>query len=166
MIAKRAPFESGLTVAEEDPRSADAVALFDAMSAFVLETYPEDEENGIVPTTTEEMARDGVLVLARVDGVAAGCGGLMAHAPVDGKSVLEVKRMLVQPAFRGHGISRLVLNLLEQIARQRRVEKLVLMCGPRQPEALRLYETHGYSRRSAYGKHTEHPLSIFFEKRL
>ncbi len=166
MTAERAPLTPHVTVAEEDPRSADGVALFNVMSAFVLKTYPEDEENGIIPTTTDELARDGVLVLARVDGLAAGSGALMAHPPVDGFDVLEVKRMLVLPEFRARGISRMVLTCLEQIARQRGAQKVVLMCGPRQPTALRLYESAGYSRRSAYGQNIEHPLSIFFEKTL
>lgn len=153
-------------LAVEDPRSPDGLALFDEMSAFVAATYPEDEENGIVPTSTQELAEHGVLVLARVNGAAAGSGALMAHEPVDGLRALEVKRMLVRPEFRGRGISRLVLRRLEAIARERGAQKLVLMCGPRQPEALRLYETCGYLLRSAYGKHVEHPLSIFFEKTL
>lgn len=166
MMAERAPSTPQVIVAEEDPHSADAIALLDVMSAFLLTTYPEDEENGIVPTTTEELARDGVLVLARVDGVAAGSGALMAHPQVDGFDVLEVKRMLVLPKFRERGISRLVLAQLEHSARRREAQKLVLMCGPRQPTALKLYESAGYARRSAYGKNTEHPLSIFFEKTL
>lgn len=153
-------------LSEEDPRSADAIALYEFMSAFIFETYPEDEENGILQTTTEELAQHGALVLARVDGVPAGCGALMAHPPVDGLNVLEVKRMLVLPAFRGRGISRLVLDKLEQIARQRQAQKLILMCGPRQPNALQLYDSHGYKRRSAYGHNIEHPLSIFYEKTL
>jgi putative acetyltransferase len=155
-----------VTLAVEDPRAPDSIALFDDMSVFVLATYPEDEENGIVPTTTEELAEHGVLVIARVDGAAAGSGALMAHAPVDGLRALEVKRMLVRPQFRGRGISKLVLRRLEAIARERDAQKLVLMCGPRQPEALRLYKTCGYSQRSAYGKNVDHPLSIFFEKTL
>jgi putative acetyltransferase len=166
MTAVRAPLASSVTLAEEDPRAADSIALFEEMSVFVLATYPEDEENGIVPTSTDELAEHGVLVIARVDGEAAGSGALMTHDPVDSFTALEVKRMLVRPAFRGLGISRRVLERLEHIARQRDAQKLVLMCGPRQPEALRLYETSGYVRRSAYGKHHDHPLSIFFEKRL
>ncbi|RYG28212.1 MAG: GNAT family N-acetyltransferase [Burkholderiales bacterium] len=154
------------TLDVEDPRAADSIALFDEMSVFVETTYPEDAENGIVPTSTDELADQGVLVVARVDGAPAGSGALMAHDPVDGLRALEVKRMMVRPQFRGRGIARGVLNRLEGLARERRAEKLVLMCGPRQPEALRLYETSGYSQRSAYGKHVEHPLSIFFEKPL
>jgi len=153
-----------VAVAVEDPRAADSLALYDEMSAFVLRTYPEDEENGIVPTTTEELACDGVLVVARVDGMAAGSGALMPHAPVDGVPALEVKRVLVRPDYRGLGVAKLVMRRLETVAAERGARKLVLMCGPRQPEALRLYEQCGYSRRSAYGKHQEHPLSIFFEK--
>jgi putative acetyltransferase len=151
---------------QEDPRSADAVALSDIMAEITFGLYPEDAENGIFPTTTEELVQHGVLVLARVDGEAAACGALMAHAQVDGMHALEVKRMLVLPAFRGRGLSRLVLTRLEQIARQRNAQKLVLMCGPRQPEALRLYESQGFVRRSAYGRHSEHPLSFFFKKTL
>ncbi len=166
MIAQRAPRTVSVTLAEEDPRAPDAIALFDEMSAFVLHTYPEDEENGIVPTTTEELAQHGVLVIARANGEAAASGALMSHAPVDGAFAMEVKRMLVRPAFRGMGISKRVLVHLEHAARERRVERLVLMCGPRQPEALRLYERSGYKQRSAYGKHVDHPLSIFFEKNI
>lgn len=150
----------------EDPHAADNVALHAEMSAFVEATYPEDAENGIVPTSTEELARQGVLIVARVDGAAAGSGALMPHDPVDGLCAMEVKRVMVRPQYRGLGIARGVMAKVESVARTRSTEKLVLMCGPRQPEALRLYDTCGYARRSAYGKHVEHPLSIFFEKHL
>jgi len=87
------------TLCEEDPRSADAVALSDIMAEITFGLYPEDAENGIFPTTTEELVEQGVLVLARVDGEAAACGALMAHGQVDGFDALEVKRMLVLPQF-------------------------------------------------------------------
>lgn len=165
MIAAAAPSES-ISVEIEDPRSADSVALYNEMSAFIEATYPEDGENGITQTTTEELAAQGFLAIARVNGAPAGSGALMTHEPVDAMRVFEVKRMLVRPQFRGRGIAKNVLSKIESIARERGAKKLVLMCGPRQPEALRLYETCGYSQRSAYGKHVDHPLSIFFEKTL
>ncbi|HEV7691609.1 MAG TPA: GNAT family N-acetyltransferase [Hyphomonadaceae bacterium] len=168
MIAERLDHAGvgALTIAAEDPRAPDSIALFDEMSAFVLATYPEDEENGIVPTSTDELARQGVLLIARVGGVAAGSGALMSHAPVDGLRVMEVKRMLVRPAFRGRGVAERILGGLEDIASARGLQKLVLMCGPRQPAALKLYEKAGYSLRGPYGKWEAHPLSIFMEKRL
>lgn len=165
--AKRAPEVShSIRIAAEDPWAPDSIALFDEMSEFVQATYPEDDETGIVPTTTAELARHGVLLVARIDGRAAGSGALMAHPPVDGAPAMEVKRMLVRPPFRGRGLALAILRRLEEIARERGATRLVLICGPRQPEALRLYERCRYSRRGAYGKHVDHPLSIFFEKRL
>jgi putative acetyltransferase len=164
MTASRSAGE--LTIAAEDPRAPDSIALYDEMSAFVLATYPEDEENGIIPTSTEELAREGVLLVARVDGVAAGSGALMSHPAVDGLKAMEVKRMLVRPAFRGRGVAERMLQQLEAVASGRGAEKLVLMCGPRQPVALRLYERSGYSVRGPYGKWQAHPLSIFMEKPL
>jgi GNAT superfamily N-acetyltransferase len=155
-----------ITLAEEDPLSADSLALDAEMGVFVDATYPEDAELGIVPTTPQEMARDGLVVIARVGGAAAGCACLMKHPPVDGVVAMEVKRVLVRPDFRGLGLAKQLMARLDEIARGREVEKLVLMCGPRQPEALKLYEQCGYARRSAYGKHSENWLSIFFEKRL
>jgi putative acetyltransferase len=168
MIAERIDHAGAdpLTIAAEDPRAPDSIALFDEMSAFILATYPEDEENGIVPTSTDELAREGVLLIARVDGEAAGSGALMSHPPVDGLKVMEVKRMLVRSAFRGRGVAERILGGLEEIAAKRGLQKLVLMCGPRQPAALKLYEKAGYLQRAPYGKWEAHPLSIFMEKRL
>lgn len=165
--AKRQSVESTLvTFGEEDPRAADSVALFEELSEFVQAIYPEDGENGIESTSIEDLARRGVLLIARLEGAPAGTGALMPHALVEGAPAMEVKRMLVRPAYRGLGIAKLILRRLEAIAVERGANKLVSTCGPRQPEALRLYERSGYIRRCAYGKHIDHPLSIFFEKRL
>jgi putative acetyltransferase len=155
-----------VTIGEEDPRAADGVALFEEMSAFVQAIYPEDDEHGIEPTSIEDLARHGIVLIARLEGALAGSGALMPHSPVEGASAMELKRMLVRPAYRGLGIAKHLLGRLEAIAVERGASNLVLMCGPRQPEALRLYERSGYTRRCAYGKHLDHPLSIFFEKRL
>ena len=154
-----------LAIAEEDPRSGESLVLIDEMTAFSRQTYPEDDENGIVLATPEELAK-GVFVVARLDGAAVGIGALLAHPPVDGLAAMEVKRMFVREQVRGRRIAEQVLRWLEIIARTRGVQKLVLLCGPRQPAALRLYERCGYTVRSAYGKYQTHPLSIFLEKRL
>ena len=154
-----------LTIAEEDPRNGEGLALIGEMTAFSRQTYPEDDENGIVLATPEVLAQ-GVFVVARLDGMAVGMGALLVHPPVDGLAAMEVKRMYVREAARGRRIAEQVLRWLEIVARARGVQKLVLLCGPRQPSALRLYERCGYSVRSAFGKYQTHPLSIFFEKRL
>jgi putative acetyltransferase len=155
-----------LTIAEEDPRFGDALILFDEMAAFTRRLYPEDEELGIFPPTPESMARDGVFVVARLGGRAVGSGGLMPLPPIDGLRAMEVKRMYVREEARGRRIGEQVLRWLEIVARSRGAQKLVLLSGPRQPAALRLYERCGYSRRGAFGSYGENDLSIFFEKTL
>jgi putative acetyltransferase len=155
-----------LTIAEEDPRLGDSAVLLEEMSKFVEHTYPEDVELGIAPTMPDEIARDGLFVVARLYGKAVGIGALMNHPPVDGVIVMEVKRMYVREEARGRRVAEQILRWLEILARTRGLQKLVLLCGPRQPGALRLYERCGYSVRSAFGKYQTNPLSIFFEKRL
>jgi putative acetyltransferase len=156
----------GLTLAEEDPREGDARTLFDEMGTFTQRLYPEDEELGIFPPTPESIAREGVFVVARLGGKAAGCGGVMPLAPVDGLRAMEVKRMYVREEARGRRIGEHILRELEAVARARGAQKVLLLSGPRQPSALRLYERCGYSRRAAFGSYGQNALSIFFEKRL
>jgi putative acetyltransferase len=156
---------SELAIAAEDPRAADSLALLGEMTEFTVRTYPEDAENGILLAQPDQLAT-GVFVMARLDGKAAGIGAVLPHEPVDGASTMEVKRMYVREEARGRRVAENVLRWLEIMARTRGAQKLVLLCGPRQPSALRLYERCGYSRRGAFGKYHEHKLSIFFEKLL
>jgi putative acetyltransferase len=155
---------SEVEIAEADPRSDEARVLVDEMNAFLTAVYPEDAFIGNVPSTPEGLATEGVFVLARLDGEAVGSGALMPVAGQDG--VMEVKRMYVRDGLRGRRIGEHVLKRLEALAAARRVAKLVLLTGPRQPDALRLYERNGYSMRGPYGKLIEHPLNIFYEKTL
>ena len=64
----------------------------------------------------------GVLLLVRVDGVAAGLGGVR-HLET---SVAEVKSMYLAPAFRGRGLARALLAELERIAAQHGCEAVRL----------------------------------------
>jgi putative acetyltransferase len=77
--------------------------------------------------------------LARLDGVAVGCGGV---AVID--DYAEVKRMHTRPAARGRGIAKALLYKIEDEAR--RVNKLVLRLetGTYQREAIGLYERMGF----------------------
>jgi putative acetyltransferase len=147
----------------EDPRDAAGSALIAEMIAFIGRLYPEDADEAEPPWTLADIARQACFVVARVDGAVAGCGGL---APTASAGVLEIVRMYVRPAFRGRGIADRILADLERLARVRDAELLLLRCGPRQPEALRLYERNGYQRRGVFAHHRDHPTNLFYEKRL
>ena len=90
------------------------------------------------------------------------CGGLRALS----EDAVEIKRMCVNPAARGHGAGRLVLRALEEEARRRGYSLLRLETGTLQPEARALYEHAGYSEIPCFGAYAGARFSRCFERRL
>lgn len=59
--------------------------------------------------------RGGALLLARVDGQAAGCGAMRAFPDADYSNACEMKRVYVRPAFRSIGLGRqLAIRLMDE----------------------------------------------------
>jgi GNAT superfamily N-acetyltransferase len=86
---------------------------------------------------------------------------------VDGSSVTaEVKRMYVRAPARGRGLARAMLAHLEDTAREAGVEVMVLETGLKQPEAIDLYLSSGYTRIPGFGFYRDAPLSRCFARRL
>jgi putative acetyltransferase len=150
-----------VTLETADPRIGDGAALIGELVAFLEPLYPEDEEEAPAPWSLQQAEQ--AFVVARVAGVAAGCGGLV---PCSEAGAMEIVRMYVRPRFRGRQLAARVLAELEEMARAKGAERLMLRCGPRQPDALRIYERNGYVRRGPFAYHRDHPTNIFYEKRL
>lgn len=117
-----------------------------------------DSEPGPAPSAADI----SLFYVAYRDGEPVGCGGLReldsGHA--------EVKRMFVRGPHRGTGVSTAILARLEQDARSRGYDRLVLETGDRQPDAIRFYEREGYTRIPNFGYYADSELSVCFEKRL
>ena len=150
-----------VALSDEDPRDPAGAALIYELVALLGALYPEDADETVVPWTLDDIARAGAFVVARVGGETAGCAGL---APTALDRTFEIVRMYVRPAYRGRRIADRMLAELESIAVGRGADMLMLRCGPRQPEALRVYERNGYARRGVFGHHREHPMNVFYEK--
>jgi ribosomal protein S18 acetylase RimI-like enzyme len=88
----------------------------------------------------------GAILLARANGVAAGC--VMLRGIAD--DVGEVKRLFVRPAYHGLGVGRALLTKLACVAMQRGYKTLRLETGPRQTEAQALYNSAGFRRIAPY----------------
>jgi GNAT superfamily N-acetyltransferase len=89
---------------------------------------------------------EGRLLLASVDGRAAGCVALRSLG--DGSS--EMKRMFVYPEFRGRGVGKALAVRLIDEARSAGYRTMRLDTSVRQLEAITLYERLGFTRIGPY----------------
>ena len=143
----------------DDP---EVQALTAAQQAELRDRYDGDTEPGTPPSAADVAV---VLVARDADGRAVGCGALR---PLGGGAA-EIKRMYVVPAARGRGVSRQLLTALEAAAAERGWTTLRLETGPRQPEAIGLYESAGYRPIEAFGAYVTDPdagCSLYYERVL
>ena len=136
-----------------------------ALEAAVLAEYEQrygfgDEQDGL---QAEQMAAPhGAFLVAWVGDEPRGCGGIRR---ID-EMVAEIKRMYVVPTARRTGIARLVLEALEARAKELGYRRLILETGFKQPEAIGLYESHGYEPGEPFGPYVNSPGVRFFAKSL
>jgi GNAT superfamily N-acetyltransferase len=136
-------------------------ALVGALLDELRERYGEEDADH--PLVHELAApAGGTFLLARVEGRPVGCGGLRRHD--DG--VAELKHMYVVPDQRGRGVARVLLAALEAQAARLGYHAIVLETGVRKPDALALYESHGYHRIPNFGPYVDAPLSVCLQKEL
>jgi putative acetyltransferase len=152
----------------ESPVQPEVTSLIAALDACQQALYPPASNHLLAASALQQ---PGVLfAVARNDGDACACGAVvplgheMGHGVID--DIGELKRMYVAPSQRRQGVGRALLAFLEQRAAERGMAVLRLETGIHQPEALRLYESAGYSRRGPFGSYHLDPLSVFMEKRL
>lgn len=104
----------------------------------------------------------GTLLMAELDGEPVGCG---AYRILDDQpGTAEVKRLYVTLAGRGKQVGRALLAELERGAAAFGVERLVLETGPRQPEAMRVFESRGFAVCAPWGQFVGKEYSICMEK--
>jgi GNAT superfamily N-acetyltransferase len=134
-----------------------ARALVDEL---IVRYEQEDELDGLAPDQLDRP--HGTFLVAWLDDVAVGCGGLRK---VD-DGVGELKRMFVAEQVRRRGVARALLERLERDARALGYGRLVLETGTKQPEAIELYLAHDYEPIEPYGAYRDSPLSRCFAKSL
>jgi DNA-binding MarR family transcriptional regulator/GNAT superfamily N-acetyltransferase len=129
-------------VAPEDPASPAAQACLAAYFAEIDERFETgwDPAAGIRLEPADMAPPRGLLLLARLDGEAVGCGVLWHH----GDGVADAKRMWVAPRARGLGLGRRLLAELERHARNAGVRTLRLDTNRALTEAIGLYRAAGY----------------------
>src|SRR5439155_21974068 len=100
-----------ITVQTGDPADAEARRLIEQLDGYLARLYPPQSNHLL---SVEALRGPGVVfLLARVDGMAAGCGAFVAR----GGEYAEGKRTFVLPAFRGLRVGGRLPGALEARAR-------------------------------------------------
>jgi putative acetyltransferase len=85
------------------------------------------------------------LLLARVNGEGAGCVAITRRVLQDGLDAAEMKRLWVEPRFRGHGLGRGLVQSAIDWARAHACSAVVLdTVNEAMPEAAQLYQSLGF----------------------
>lgn len=150
---------SPVSVAFEPPTNPDLAAMHEARIAFSFEGY--DPEDCFTPPISALTNPDMRFRVARVDGVLAG----MAALRLD-EGWGEIKAVFTDPAMRGKGVARALMEALEQVARDEGLSRLRLETGNLHKEALIFYPRFGWVEIPRFDPYPENETSIFFEKVL
>lgn len=141
-------------VGYDDP---DAGSLITALQQEYVTRYGEPD---VTPVSIEEFTAPlGLFLVGYVHGVPVCCGGWrrrvvgddFAEGDARTQADAELKRMYVVDTFRGRGLARELLAELECTAAAAGRQRLVLETGTRQPEAIALYLSSGYTEIPKFG---------------
>jgi len=160
---------AALEIREVGYHHSDATRLIELVQAEYVRRYGGPDQASI--DRDEFEPPQGVFAVGYCDGVAAAMGGwrrLPAGDPVTGWAdpAAELKRMYVVDELRGAGFARAMLAYLERSAAGQGVDWLLLETGSKQPEALQLYRSSGYSDVPPFGHYAGTELSVHLGKRL
>ncbi|HSA52098.1 MAG TPA: GNAT family N-acetyltransferase [Yinghuangia sp.] len=145
----------------------DVRKLCDEVQQIYVERYGDPDQSPVDEADFDPPT--GLFLVGYEDGRALVCGGwrigtydLPGHGPGD----VELKRMYVRPEGRGRGLARALLAELEAHAVAAGQRRMILETGTRQPEAIALYRSSGYTDVPGFGFYRGSPLSVCMAKLL
>ena len=150
-MASLYPAESNHLVSSESLRTGDAVFL----GAFISSSMPS------TPETAEQSVKTDGLPSGGEFGECIGCVAARFYREA---GYAEIKRLYVQEALRGLGLSRTLMSAIEAEILAEGIDCARLEMGIYQPEADALYRSLGYRDIPPFGDYLLDPLSQFLEK--
>jgi GNAT superfamily N-acetyltransferase len=130
--------------------SEESQALLAQYFAELERTFPEgfDPEAGSTTADPAELSppRGAFLVMREADATSVGCGGVKL---LDVQRA-EIKRMWLHPSTRGRGLGAVLLDALEDAARELGATEAVLDTNATLEAAVGLYRRHGWREVPAY----------------
>ncbi|TGL60630.1 GNAT family N-acetyltransferase [Leptospira sarikeiensis] len=144
----------------EDPNSKSAVSMMNALWEEIQTRYGFQAPN---PMKGEDFQgpKTGFWIAESEENPI----GSIAIVPWN-DSVAELDVMYVDPKFRGTGVASDLIISLENFAKENGFTSIRLRAGAPQPEALRFYEKHGYSRIDSFGRWASDETAWCYEKKI
>ena len=102
------------------------------------------------------------VLIAYADDVPAGCAGLKAYSD----TVVEIKRVWVEPDYRNNHIADRLIDMIEDRAKELSFSKAVLQTRPQMKAAVSMYLKHGYALIDNYPPYDQLEGAICFSKVL
>lgn len=135
-----APSPDRIQLAERLPSGPDASSLLNALYREQIGRYgfadpPELNSSDYTPP-------NGIFIVVRHSTALIGCGGYRWFDRPAG--TIEIKRLYLDPAARGHGTGRGLLSWLEQHAADDGAQRAILETGVRNTAAIALFTAFGY----------------------
>lgn len=154
---------SAVTIEIADPFGDESRGCIEAYFQELKQRFDEGFDPGLsVSADPEELVPPlGYFFVARLEGVAVGCGALKIKK---GRRSGEIKRMWVAPSARGLGIAQRLLDALQAQAVAAGVDVLQLDTHRSLVEARKLYERNGYVETAPYNANPY--ANHWFQKRL
>jgi putative acetyltransferase len=109
-----------------------------------------------------DVAHINTVVVAYIQDIAVGCG---CFKELD-ENTVEIKRMFVNPYFRGFGVASSIIEELLIWAKQLYYINAVLETGKKQPESIKLYTKHGFSIIDNFGPYIGMEESVCMQRGL
>ena len=142
--------------------SQDVDALIQQSRHYMADLYPADS---IYQVDTSRLLEANVYFIGvYLDAELGGIGAVKKFDTSPGYG--EIKYLFVDPRYRGRGVSRRIMDVLEQHLIDRQINICRLETGVNQPESIGLYTSLGYCERAPFGDYKPDSHSIFMEKKL
>ncbi|MCM1153769.1 MAG: GNAT family N-acetyltransferase [Roseburia sp.] len=119
-----------------------------------------ENRRAFVPYNISDSIQD--VVIAYKDNKAAGCAGLKAYSPTDA----EVKRVWVEPDYRGQRLATKLMECIEAKAKEQNFQRTILQTREIMQDAVSLYRKLGYQQIADYPPYDKLAGAVCFAKNL
>jgi putative acetyltransferase len=143
--------------------SQELLRLIEGSDHLMTSLYPSESNH--LEDVHALLSDNTCLCGATIDGALAGIGAVKVLRDNHGQYG-EIKRVFVDPEYRGKGVANEIMSYLECHLTSLDIRISRLEVGALQPEALTLYRKLGYVERAPFGNYKKDPHSLFMEKHL